>query len=305
MRRPDVPGSGSGPGTRDVRHPLVVGVDASDASLRAARFAADEARRRRVPLRIVHAISWPLDSLVVPPTDLDAAGWLRAGAEALGRRAAAAVDGDDLEIEVSVEEGDPVTALRAASEEAQLVVLGSRGVGGVTGLLVGSTANGLVAHARCPVVVLPEESAATVPDRQSVVVGVETTRADAEVLEFAVAAAADRGTDLIAVHAWQDAVLETAFRSTGPLVDWAGIAADEQLALSETLAGWREKAPDVPIREVVVRERPARALLAAGMTAQLVVVGHRRRLALGSTTHAVLHRATCPVAVVPLTGAAR
>lgn len=170
---------------------------------------------------------------------------------------------------------------------------------------MGSTANGLVAHAHCPVVVLPDEAAASVPDPQSVVVGVETGHGDAAVLEFAFAEAADRGTDLVAVHAWQDAVLETAYRSMGPLVDWAGVAADEELALSGTLAGWRDKAPDVDVREVVVRDRPARALLSAGVTAQLIVVGHRRRLALGSTTHAVLHRATCPVAVVPLAGTPR
>ena len=64
------------------------------------------------------------------------------------------------------------------------------------------------------------------------------------------------------------------------------------------VVGVDASAPDVLVREVVVRDRAARALLSAGMTAQLIVVGHRRRLALGSTPHAVLHRATCPVAVV-------
>lgn len=282
------------------RHPVVVGVDASAASLDAARFAAVEARRRRVPLRIVHVLSWPLDSLVLPAMDLDAAGQLRAGAEAVGQRAADLVAAADLEVEVSVETGDPVAVLRAASDEAELVVLGARGIGGIAGLLVGSTAHGLVAHSGCPVVVLPDPATALVPERRSVVVGVETSGADAEVLKFAVAAAADRGTGLVAVHAWQDVVLETAFRSTGPLADRAGVAVDEQLALSEVLAGWRDKVPDVEIREVVVRDRPARALVAAALTAELVVVGHRRRHALGSTTHAVLHRAPCPVAVVPL-----
>ncbi|SFE86531.1 universal stress protein [Blastococcus tunisiensis] len=291
--------------TPDPHRPVVVGVDSSEASLRATRFAAEEARRRRVPLRIVHGMSWLFDSLAVRPTDLDTAGRLRAGSATVTRWAADAVDAADLEIQTSVEEGDPLTVLLTASADAQLVVLGSRGIGGVTGLLVGSTAYGLVAHARCPVIVLPDETAALVPDRRSVVVGVETGRGDAEVLEFAFGAAAARGTDLVAVHAWQDAVLETAFRSMGPLVDRAGVAADEQVALSETLAGWREKAPDVVVREVVVRDRPARAVLSAGMTAQLVVVGHRRRVELGSTTHAVLHRATCPVAVVPLSGAPR
>jgi nucleotide-binding universal stress UspA family protein len=291
--------------TQDRRLPVVVGVDASEDALRATRFAADEARRRRVPLRIVHAMSWLIDTFFIPPTDLDAAGQLRAGAATVTQWAVDSVAGDDLEIRTSVEEGDPVAVLREASGEAQLVVLGSRGIGGVTGLLVGSTANGLIAHAHCPVIVLPDEAAARVSDRRSVVVGVETRRGDESVLEFAFAEAADRGTDLVAVHTWHDVVLGTAYRSTGPLVDWAGVAADEQLALSEALAGWRDKAPDVDVREVVARDKPAHALLSAGLTAQMMVVGHRQRLALGSTTHAVLHRATCPVAVVPLAGTSR
>ena len=102
------------------------------------------------------------------------------------------------------------------------------------------------------------------------------------------------------MHAWQDVVLETEFRSVGPLVDWAGVMADEERVLAEVLAGWRDKEPDVVVREVVVRDKNARALLQAGLTAQLLVVGHHSRRTLGSTTYGILHRATCPVAVVPL-----
>jgi len=78
------------------------------------------------------------------------------------------------------------------------------------------------------------------------------------------------------------------------------VQADEQRALGEALAGWADKEPDVPVREVVVREKTARALVAASLTAELLVVGHHRRRSLGSTTHAALHRAACPVAVVPI-----
>ena len=111
--------------TQDRRLP-VVGVDASEAALRATRFAADEARRQRVPLRIVHAMSRLIDSLAIPPTDLDAADQLRAGAATATQWAADSVAGDGPEIRTSVEEGDPVAVLREASGEAQLVVLGSR-----------------------------------------------------------------------------------------------------------------------------------------------------------------------------------
>jgi len=124
------------------------------------------------------------------------------------------------------------------------------------------------------------------------------------VLAFAFAEAAARGTDLVAVHAWQDVDLETAFQSLRPVVDWAEVQADEQRVLSEALAGWADKEPDVPVREVVVREKKARALVATSSTAELLVVGHHRGRALGSTAHAALHRATCPVAVVPITARA-
>jgi nucleotide-binding universal stress UspA family protein len=284
------------------QRPVVVGVDASDESLRAVRFAADEAHLRAAPLRIVHALAARFRGAHVRPGDLDVPGLLHSGAEGVLQWAAEAV-ADRVAartVSTSVLHGDPVGVLRAESANAQLLVVGSRGVGGVTGLLLGSTASGLAGQTDCPLVVLPDDTTAWVRDRVSVVVGVEGRAADDDVLEFAFAEAAARGTDLVAVHAWQDVALETAFQSLGPLVDWAGVQGDEKRVLSEALAGWTDKQPDVAVREVVVRERTAQALVGASLTAQLLVVGHHRRRAVGSTTHAALHRATCPVAVVPI-----
>lgn len=282
--------------------PVVVGVDASEAAVRAVQFASDEARRRSVPLRIVHAITW-FDGMRHPYPELDVGGRLIGGAEsllqAMSDHVAGSVPAD--RVSTAAVDGNPVDVLVEASADASLVVVGGRGVGGVAGLLVGSTAHGVVAHAACPVVVLPDETTVQARDRQSVVVGV-VGRGDEEVLAFAFGEAWARGTELVAVHAWQDVVLETSFRSTGALVDWAGVAAEEERVLSEAVAGWREKEPDVVIREVTVREKSARALVEAGLTAQLLVVGHHRRRALGSTTYGTLHRAPCPVAVVPLPG---
>ena len=284
------------PGAR----PVVVGVDASGAALRATCFAAEEAARRSVPLRIVHART-PFRGMTAPPGQLDVPGLLDAGATTVVQTMAESVGGllPASRVHTSVVDGRPVDVLREASAGASLVVLGDRGVGGVEGLLLGSTASAVVARADCPVVVLPHDTAVRARGRRSVVVGVEG-RADEEVLAFAFAEAAARRTDLVAVHAWQDVVLETAFRSISPLADWDGVMADEERVLAEALAGWSEKEPDVVVREVVVREKTARALVAAGLTAQLLVVGHHRGRALGSTTHGVLHRANCPVAVVPL-----
>ena len=284
------------------RHPgaVVVGIDASQASARAVRYAAEEAAQRSVPLQIVHALTW-FDGMTSPPADLDVLGLLDTGATALVEAMAESVAGvlPAPLIHTSVTEGDPVEVLRRASDDASLVVIGGRGVGGVEGLLLGSTASGIVAQAGCPVVVLPDDTGVRVSSRRSVVVGVEG-RGDEEVLAFAFEEAAARRTDLVAVHAWQDVVLETAFRSISPLAEWAGVMADEERVLAEALAGWADKEPDVVVREVVVREKAARALVSAGLTATLLVVGHHRHRRLGSTTHAVLHRANCPVAVVPL-----
>lgn len=284
--------------------PVIAGVDGSARAVDAARFAADEARRRGAPLQLVTVVPWPYEFLAAPSTDIDLPAPVRETAEAMVRSAAAAVTAPD--VVTSVRSGDPVTVLTELSTGAQLVVLGSRGVGGVAGLLLGSAASGVVAHAGCPVVVLPDETTVVMRDRRSVVVGVAGRPDDDDVLAVAFTEAASRGADLITVHAWQDIVLEPELRTLSPLADRTGVLADEERALSEALAGWRDKEPDVVVRELVVRDRPARALVAASLTAELLVVGHRSRRAPGSTTHGVLHRAGCPVAVVPLpTGSGR
>ena len=281
-----------------IPRPVVVGVDGSERSLAAVLFAADEARRRGAPLHLVTGISWPYDGLGVLPPVTDPTALLEEAGRSIVDSAAGAVAG--AEVTTRVRHGDAVTVLEEESGGAQLVVLGSRGVGGVAGLLLGSTASGVVAFARCPVVVLPDDTSVVVRGRRSVVVGVECRHGDEEVLAFAFAEAAARGTDLVAVHAWQDGDLEPGLRTVSPLVDWADVASDRLRGLSESLAGWREKEPDVVVREAVVRDRTGRALVAAALTAELLVVGHRPRRALGSTTHAVLHKTPCPVAVVPL-----
>jgi nucleotide-binding universal stress UspA family protein len=196
--------------------------------------------------------------------------------------------------------GRPEEVLRAASSGAQMVVLGSRGAGGVAGLLLGSTANRVAAQASCPVVVLPGDADVLVRDRRTVVVGVAGAAGDDDVLAFAFAEAASRGTDLLVVHAWQEVDLDAPLRTATPLADWDGVVADEERLVAEALAGWRAKEPDVPVREAVVRGRTAPSLVAAAMTAELLVVGHRVGRFLGSTTQSVLNRAGCPVAVVPI-----
>jgi nucleotide-binding universal stress UspA family protein len=285
--------------------PVVVGVDGSEGSRRAARLGVQEARRRGAPLRLLLALPSPYRGVVTVAPEPGLAAELHSNATEVLQAVAADVAGDAPEVDVtwSVVEGRPGEVLRDASVEAQLVVLGSRGAGGVAGLVLGSTANGVVNAAACPVIVLPDRTTLSVSGRRSVVAGVAGRSGDEELLTFAFDQAAAAGTDLLAVHALQETVLDPAELAVGPLIDWAAVLDDEERGLAETLAGWRDKHPDVVVRELVVRDKTARGLLAAALTAQLLVVGHRRRhrmATLGSTTHGVLHRATCPVAVVPL-----
>lgn len=119
-------------------------------------------------------------------------------------------------------------------------------------------------------------------------------------IAFAYAAAAARGVSLVAVHAWWDLAFDLA---TAPELDWDAIEATEHELLPERLAGWVEKYPDVPVERLTIRDRPAHSLLEHADRAQLVVVGSRGRgefsgLVLGSVSNVLLHRASCPVAVV-------
>jgi nucleotide-binding universal stress UspA family protein len=286
--------------------PVVAGVDGSDSSVAAALYAAEEARRRDLPLLLVHATPWNLSGTVTPAPAADFGRLLEESAETLLR----SVEGEVLErsgplpaISTTVVNDYPVPGLCRISAEAALLVLGRQGPTGVTGVLAGSTASGVVQHARCPIVVLPEEGRVRTDDRGSVVVAVEGTPDDEQVLAFAVAEAVDRGTDLVAVHAWRDVTLEPSAARLSALVDWDGVAAEEQRLLAESVAGWRDKQPDLDIREVLVRDRAASALREVATSADLLVVGHRHRpvlARLGSTVHGLLHRTPCPLAVVPL-----
>lgn len=280
--------------------PVVVGVDGSESALRAVRWAADDARRRRLPLRLVHAYEAPvgyrtefvdwgalLEGLVEQARE-----WLEQARQAAEETAP--------DVVTEAVKSFPVPTLVAESAHAALLVLGTRGLGGFSGLLVGSTAVGLVARARCPVVVVRGGAPHTGP----VVVGVDGTPVGEAAIAFAFAEAATRGTGLVAVHTWTDLLLEMAFAGETAALDTTVVAQEAEAVLGERLAGWHEKYPDVSVERQVTREPAAQALLRHAENAQLVVVGTRGRggfrgLLLGSTSQQLLQHASCPVAVVP------
>jgi nucleotide-binding universal stress UspA family protein len=280
--------------------PVVVGVDGSDSAREAALWAAREARHRRAPLRLLHAFPWTDDRLVGHPglgehyrrsLEESAQRTLEAAREAVLAAA------PDVAVRADLVVGPPIGTLADAAEHAQLLVLGDRGLGRIRGLLLGSVAQALAAHAACPVVVVRDGAAGA---DGPVVVGVDGSPAGEAALAFAYEAAADRAVPLVAVHAWTDAVVDPI---VAPLLDRELVETQERVILAERLAGWADKHPDVPVRRIVVLDRPAHALVEAARGAQLLVVGSRGRgsavgLLLGSVGHAVLHRAPCPVAVV-------
>ena len=287
-----------------VRRAVVAGVDGSECGLQAVRWAAAEADRRHLPLRLVAAHAWPAGRLVGDPgLGVDPRAVLRdvvLGHLATAAEAALSV-APQLEVDRVDVTGYAVPVLQGESAHAELVVLGDLGLGGFTGLLIGSVAVALAAHAACPVVVVrgPEPDYRT-PLAEPVVVGVDGSPTSEAAVAFAFEAASLRGVPLVAVHAWRDMVVDP---TMAPLLDWDALESDEREVLAERMAGWTEKYPDVPVRRLVVRQRAARALVEESGRAQLIVVGSRGRggvqgMLLGSVSQALLHHAHCPVAVV-------
>ena len=283
---------------------VVAGVDGSECGLQAVRWAAAEALRRQLPLRLVAAHAWPSGGLVGDPgLGVDYRAVLRD--VVLGHLATAAADARQVAPELDIEQvevtGYPVPVLLGESAHAEILVLGDRGLGGFTGLLIGSVAVEVTAHASCPVIVVRgSEPDRTGPRPEPVVVGVDGSPTSEAATAFAFEAASLRRVPLVAVHVWRDVLVDA---TMAPLLDWDVIDSDEREVLAERLAGWTEKYPDVPVRRLVARDRPARALVEESGRAQLVVVGSRGRggfhgLLLGSVSQALLHHAHCPVAVV-------
>lgn len=281
--------------------PVIVGVDGSLEALRAVRLAAEEAARRRRPLRVLHALGWPLHQTPVRP---QASGPLDGGPRFQAERilaqaiAEARQTAPDIPVNGEIADGQPATILVNRSPYAALIVLGHRGLGGFASLLLGSVAVQVSAHAHCPVLI------ARGVDRQGapVAVGIDGSRLSALAIEFAVEEAARRGSELIAVHAYQlpDGDVTNLPPSTSEADQSHG---EHERILTEATAQWRSQYPDLRIVHRPVRRRPAAALIEESNHAGLVVVGARGRggfagLVTGSVSHAVLHHAACPVAVV-------
>ncbi|MBB5156029.1 universal stress protein [Saccharopolyspora phatthalungensis] len=289
----------------EVGHEVVVGLDASTASRHAAGWAAREAASRRRPLLLAHVFPRPLLELTRSRRSGESESH-EPVQQAMRRELNAVVQqclqiAPGLEIRTEMLSGDPVEVLAGKSEHAELLVVGSSGIGSADLVLVGSTAAELLAHQTGgPVVITRGGDQTGQESPQVVVVGVDGSPNSVRAVDFAFDFASRHRCRLVAVHAWSDLPLDYALAWD---LDHDEAHREASELLSRSLAGCAERHPDVAVREVVTVQRPAQALVEASRGAELLVVGSRgrgpaRRAVLGSVSHAVVHAAPCTVAVL-------
>jgi len=281
---------------------IVVGIDGSATSNAAIRWAAHEAGMHNVPLRLVHIAPAPSITNVMVPVPTEFEEWQVTQARQVVREATelvaqvAAETGAPVRIaDTDIYHATPVPTLIDLSKGADMIVVGSRGMGAFRRGLLGSISTGLLHHSHCPVAVIHDGP--TPPSHLPVVVGIDGSPASVEATATAFAHASRRGVDLVAVHAWSD---DSLFAVPG--VDWAAVAVGEEEALAERLAGMSEDYPDVTVHRVVVRDQPARYLAEQAQSAQLLVVGSHGRggfagMLLGSVSTTLAHTVTTPMIV--------
>ncbi|AWZ03480.1 MULTISPECIES: universal stress protein [unclassified Streptomyces] len=297
---------------------VIAGLDGSPASLAAAEWAAREARLRRLPLKLLHAVEeWVPSYGYASRTGATPSPqyWGERIPRETSRQLAERHPG--LEITTEQVDGRPLTVLAAAAQEAEVLVLGSRGLGAVAGFLVGSVSQAVLAHAERPVVVVRSGTWMDTPYQEApdgngpqegtyrpVVLGLDLSRPCDELLDHAFDAAAARRAPLRVIHGWS---MPPAFSFDPALLAPEvrdGMAAGTATALGDALRPWRGKYPQVRVEEVCSVGQAAGQLVEASADASLVVVGRRiRRSAIGThlgpVAHAVLHHSTAPVAVIP------
>jgi nucleotide-binding universal stress UspA family protein len=287
---------------------IVVGVDGSAGAESAALWAAGEAHRRELPLTIVHAVHLPdAATAVLEPDDL--APRLRDSGRAVLARTAADVNAQHPDLAVTTELSDlsPAHALEAASRAAATVVTGTRGRGGFAGMLLGSVSRSMAAHARCPLIVVPEETQAEAPTEQGeeIVLGAGPKHSDAAI-RYAFEAARKHGAALTVVRAWWPAPAAVGIAAPGGMYA-VDPAIYREAAESDTRAAIKplhDEYPDVNVRIELAEGNAVDVLLRAARGTRLLVVGARRHhgplsVGAGYVVDGVIAHSPVPVAVVP------
>ncbi|WP_406346741.1 universal stress protein [Streptomyces sp. NBC_00648] len=279
------------------RH-ITAGIDGSRESVDAADWAAREAVRRGLPLHLLHVDEGMAGRTHMPELDVPA----ERERTALDRAAVQlAYSHPTLEIRPARALGQPAVTLVEAAETSEALVLGSRGFTGLAAFMVGSVALDATARAACPVVLVragerPEderEDGVVGGPYRPVVLGLDLARPCDELLAYAFDAAASRHAPLQVLHAWAVPLV--------PSADADDPVAEKARALVAVLAPWKQKYPDMDVREQSVHGRAGHHLLMASTKASLLVIGRRADAGtrIGPVAHSVIHHVLCPVAVVP------
>ena len=289
-----------------LNRPVMVGVDGSEASQAAAAWAAHEAALRRRPLLVAAVNVWPRVSAFPTTPGWDEKAYRIAEdavAEVAALAAAAARDAEPkLEISTYVTPGSPVSRILELSERADLVVLGRRGSGGFGNLSLGSTALTVARHAEQSVALIPPNPRPPTDQARDIVVGIDGSERAQAALEFGFAESELRSAPLVPVRVWHHPIYDV------PAIDppfpplpedfWS----EQQRVLSESLAGWCQKYPDVAVHPKVFYGYTAHCLLNSAKAAEMLVVAPRGgggfpALRFGSVAETVIQHATVPVVV--------
>jgi len=280
-------------------HQIIVGYDRSTEARAAATWALDQAARTGAQVEFFYAYEWPIwapaaSTVPAPAVWPDGETERAVRASLAEAQTSAAASHPGVATHVTTVHAEAALSLVERSTQADLIVVGSRGHSAVTDLL-GSVSVAVSAHAHCPVAVVRGDPAAP----GDVVVGVDDSPAAQRALEFALEEAAARGTGLRVIHARPPL---TGMWAEGPDVTAAALTGRRRW-LEDLAAGWQAKFPQVEVHTEVAAEHPAAALIRAGATARLVVVGSRGRgvlrgMLLGSVSRHLLHHAACTVIVV-------
>jgi nucleotide-binding universal stress UspA family protein len=293
-----------------VHKTIVVGVDAPWRRSGALNWALHEAVQRRIPLRAVHVVDDRLRRTYTGPVLLDGQTVTVASVPDHDSRLVdelhhylASVD-PRLDLGADVLVGPPDKRLAELSADAELTVVGRRGLGTFTRLLIGSTSEAVANHGAGPVVVVPDRWQ---PERHAggpIVVGVDGIDESEAALEFAFEMAARNKIPLWMVHVWDVPATHSWDSSaiSGLHDHWKKVA---KVRLHEVAERWHDKYPEVELHEKVRQSHPVLGLLDAcvATNAQLIVVGGHRHsrmsaMLVGSVARGVLHHADIPVAVV-------
>jgi nucleotide-binding universal stress UspA family protein len=279
---------------------VLVAVDGSEDSLRAVEWAVPEARRRALPLVLVHVVPHLLREDDAPPI-ADQRTRVDRVLQVARQRAAHAPA-----VETEVRRLEPLgfeigPALVETTRPGDILVVGARGHGKVAGLVLGSVSQYGARHAPGTVVVVRRQSDETAT---RTVVGFDESPSAQRALDWAMQRAAEHGGGVTALRTWRATALHGAANVLPLPVDAAWQQDKERDLLEAELVPWRDKYPGVALLGEAVPGHPGHLLAVAAEHAGLVVVGSRGRGALtetvlGSVSQAVLHHAHCPVAVVP------